>query len=291
MKSLFFKRYAMVNLAPPAVWVVLILSLIPVQTSAHSLFIQSGRYHVKAGKGSPLFFCYGHHFPVDDAVRRKKLEYVRIINPDMQVRDIVLREEKSLHSYVVQYEKSGTYVLTAETRPGYFAQYIDKKGRKRHSLKPLHAFIDNAQTVTSSMRSSQWTKAYVVCDEAGTSFPAEVGLPMELLPEKNPSLVKMGETITFQVHNDGKPYKGDGFYDATYSGFSTESEDMYIPETPVKNGVFTVPVDMSGRWFVRFFTKVNAPEDKQKEYLTEKRTTTLTFEIRNERKRPKTSDN
>lgn len=262
----------------------------PSLTMAHSIFIQSGRYQLSVGKGSPLFFCYGHHFPVDDAVRRKKLAFVQVMAPDGSVTDVELKDEKSLHSYQIKYDKQGTYVLTAETMPGYFAMYTDKKGRKRHSLKTLDTFVDKAESVQSSMRSSQWAKTYVTCDTPSETFPAEVGLPMELVPDKDPTQLKEGDTITFTVINDGKPYEGAGAWDATYAGFSTEAEDMYYSRKEINGGKFSLPVDHSGRWFVRFFTKNDAPEEMKSKYFKEKRTSTVTFLVRNERKRPKISD-
>lgn len=257
-----------------------------VQAGAHSLYIQSGRLQVERGKASPLFFCYGHHFPVDDAIQRSKLAYVRVIAPDRSSTDLALRDEHSLHSYLVRYEQPGTYILTAETTPGYFAMYVDKKGRERHSLKPLSAFADEAREVRSSMRSSQWAKAYVISDKASDPAPGPVGLPLELVPAANLAGLQEGESLAFQVYADKKPYSGEGVWDATYSGFSTEAEDMYIPQTKTTDGKFVVPVDHAGRWFVRFFSKTPAPETKKTEYLTEKRTTTFVFEVRNERRRP-----
>ncbi len=262
----------------------------PVSASAHSIFIQSGRYLVKPGQGTPLFFCFGHHFPVDEAVRREKLHFVKVITPEKQVQEVALRDEKSLHSYVITYDLPGTYVLTAETNPGYFAMYTDKKGRKRHSLQPLYTFADKAQSIESSMRSSQWAKTYVTSDTPSENFPAQVGLPFELVPDKDPGSLLKGDEITFTVYVNGKQYTGEGHWDATYAGFSTEAEDMYFQRTVVTGGTFTIPIEEAGRWFVRFFTKTPAPEEKKELYLTEKRTATITFEVRNTRKRPKIVD-
>lgn len=256
------------------------------QAGAHSLYIQSGRLQVEQGKASPLFFCYGHHFPVDDAIQRSKLAYVRVIAPDRSSTDLELRDERSLHSYLVQYDQPGTYILTAETTPGYFAMYVDKKGRERHSLKPLSAFADEAREIRSSMRSSQWAKTYVISDKASEPAPGPVGLPLELVPAANPAGLKEGGSLSFQVYADNKPFSGEGMWDATYSGFSTEAEDMYIPQSKTTDGTFTVPVDHAGRWFVRFSSKTPAPEAKKTEYLTEKITATFVFEVRNERRRP-----
>lgn len=267
--------------------VISLIILCPASGTAHSLFIQSGRHHLSEGKASPLFFCYGHHFPVDDAVRRKKLAYVHVIAPDKTVNNVTLRDDRSLHSYLVSYDKPGTYVLAAETTTGYFAMYIDKKGRKRHSFKPLYEFAEKADKILSSMKSSQWAKTYVFCEEPSKNFPANIGLPLEIVPGKDLASVKAGDSVAMTVFRDGKAYMGEGFWDATYSGFSTESEDMYIQKTKCINGQFVLPVDVSGRWFVRFFTKNPAPEASVKKFLTEKRTTTLVFQVRNERKRPK----
>lgn len=265
----------------------LLFAFLPATSTGHSLYIQSGRHQVSEGKSSPLFFCYGHHFPVDDAIRRKKLTYVRVFAPDGTASEVTLRDDRSLHSYLISYDNPGTYTLAAETRPGYFAMYIDKKGRKRHSLKPLSTFADKAQEVLTSMRSSQWAKTYVNCASSSKPFPSRIGLPFELVPAGDLSQLKQGEQLELQVYNEGTPYTEEGFWDATYSGFSTEAEDLYIQKTACANGKFAVPIDSAGRWFIRFYSKTPAPEEKKSEYLIEKRTATLVFEVRNPRKRPK----
>ncbi|MGE4555431.1 MAG: DUF4198 domain-containing protein [Desulfovibrionaceae bacterium] len=266
---------------------LLMAVMAPTAVSAHSLYIQAGRYQVSPGKASPLFFCYGHHIPVDDAIRRQKLSYVHVIDPDGDVQNMELRDEKSLHSYVVDYEKPGVYVLTAETTPGYFTMWFDKKGRKRHSIKPMSAVADQASKIEMSLRSSQWTKTYVRCGKTDKPFPAAVGLPLELVSNQDVTQLKTGDVLQVQVYMDGQPYTGDGAWDATYNGFSTQAEDMYLPRSEIKKGAFKIPLDVPGRWFVRFYLKADAPEKLKGQCLQEKRTTTLVFEIPNERKRPK----
>ncbi len=264
----------------------LVSLLIPAAASAHSLYIQAGRYEVSEGKKSPLFFCYGHHIPIDDAVRGKKLQYVKIFKPHSKVVDVQIRDEKSLHSYLVDYDIAGTYALAAATNPGYFTTWFDEKGRKRHSIKAMSKVIDKASKIQSSLRSSQWTKTYVVCEKPSEVFPANIGLPLELVPAADVSKLKKGEMLELQVYVDGTPYSGHGFWDATYNGFSTQAEDMYIPRQEISDGRISIPLDVTGRWFVRFYTKT-PPKQKSNDYTLEKKTTTLVFEIPNERKRPK----
>lgn len=254
---------------------------------AHSLYVQGTRYHVADGKSSPFFFCYGHHIPVDDAIRRKKLHVVKVHAPDGTEYNVALRDEKSLHSYLVEYDKVGTYTITAETTPGYFTKWVDKKGRTRHAIKPMSAVADRASKIVSSTRSSQWTKTYIECEAPSPEFPAVIGLPLEIVPTGNPATLKKGDNARFKIFMDGKPYTGEGYWDATYNGYSTQAEDYYLQRTKIKDGSFEFPVDHTGRWFVRFFLKTPAAKGEQDKYLHKKLTTTLVFEIPNERRKPK----
>ena len=57
--------------------VFMLLFTLASAASAHSLYIQSGCYKVRVNKDTPLFFCCGHHLPVDEPVRAKKLSTLK----------------------------------------------------------------------------------------------------------------------------------------------------------------------------------------------------------------------
>lgn len=190
--------------------VLVLFSLLPVGAYGHSLYIKSSRYQVKEGKRSPLYFCYGHHVPVDDGLRAKKLKSVRVHTPSSEVQEIAIRNETGLHSYMVSYDVPGTYVLTAETNPGYYTVYIDKKGRERHTIKPKSAIADKAKEVKKSLYSKQYTKTYVVCETPSNDFPARVGLPLGLVPSKDITTLKAGDELELKVYFNGNLYTGEG---------------------------------------------------------------------------------
>ncbi len=260
--------------------------LMPVVVHAHSIFIQSSRYNVDLGKSSPLFFCYGHRVPVDDGVRGSKLKSVAVHTPADGVKAIKVRNEISLQSYMVIYDQPGTYVLTAETNPGFYTVYIDKKGRERHTIKPMQAVKEDAAEIKKSFFSEQYTKTYVVCDEASLKFPAMVGLDVELVPLSDITKLKKGDTLKLQVYHNGKPYLGEGQWDATYNGYSTQPEDMFIQKRKMSNGLIFMPIEKTGRWFLRFSINTPAPEDEKDRYLQKKQTSTIVFEIANDKMRP-----
>ncbi|WP_319542494.1 DUF4198 domain-containing protein [uncultured Pseudodesulfovibrio sp.] len=252
--------------------------------SAHSIFIQSGRHVVDEGKKTPLFFCYGHHFPVDDGVRRNKLASVKVYDPSMRETAVPLRDETGLHSYMVEYDKPGVYVLTAETNPGYYTKWIDKKGRDRNSIKPMNEVVDDASKIVKSLYSKQYAKTYVRCGSPCGVYQSHVGLPLELVPMQDPTTLKPGDSFSLKVFSNGKRYFGSGSWDATYAGYSTESEDMYHPRTKASGDTITVSLDQPGRWFIRYFIKTDATPDNSNTYLQSKQTATLVVLVPNERK-------
>jgi uncharacterized GH25 family protein len=267
--------------------VVFLLLLVPFsKVSAHSLYIQSTRYAADKGKSLPLFFCYGHYVPVADGIRGKKLKQVQITAPDGSFSNITVRDETSLHSYMVDYGIPGTWILTAETTPGYFTMYTDKKGRNRHAIKSMDHVRDQAAEIHKSYYSRQFAKTYVSCESPSETFPARAGLFMELAPATDIFHLKAGDTLDLDIYMDGKPYAGEGAWDATYMGFSTESEDLFHPRTPVTGSRLSIPLPHPGRWFVRYAVTVPAPEKDRDKYLQMKLTATLTFQIDNARKTP-----
>jgi uncharacterized GH25 family protein len=268
---------------------IILAAFIPAASFGHSLYIQSSRYKVSEGKRSPLFFCYGHHIPVDDGVRAKKLKSVRVHTPAGDVREIAIRDETSLHSYMVEYDVPGTYVLTAETNPGYYTVYIDKKGRQRHAIKPKSAIAARASEVKKSLYSKQYTKTYVVCESPSADFPARIGLPLELVPTGDIYRLKAGDTLELKVYFNGEPYTGQGTWDATYNGFSTVAEDSAYPKREISGDTLRIPIPLSGRWFVRYSIKIDAQGADLENYTQLKHTATLVFQVPNPRKTASTS--
>lgn len=257
---------------------------------AHSLYIQSARYHASSGKALPLFFCYGHYVPVADGIRGKKLNKVNVIAPDGSSTPIQVRNETGLHSYMVEYGTPGIWTLTAQTTPGYYTVFTDKKGKERHAIKPISKIKDRAKSIEKSYYSKQYAKTYVNCDKFSGPMPPAAGLALELVPLKDIFTFKPGDTLELAILSEGRPFKGKGTWDATYLGFSTAAEDNFYPKTRVEGSRLSIPLPNPGRWFVRYSIKIPAPEKDQDKYLEMKLTATLTFQVDNERRTPKGTD-
>ncbi len=284
----FLQRHSSSIKSMPIVVTTLMLLCAAASSSwAHSLYIQSTRYVVEKGRSLPLFFCYGHYVPVADGIRAKKLGKVEVIAPGGAITPIQVRNETGLHSYMVKYDTPGTWTLAAATTPGYYTIYTDKNGKERHVIKPISAVKDQAKEIHKSYYVKQYAKTYVNCGASSDIFPASAGLALELLPVKDLFTLKPGENLELDVHLDGNPYTGEGTWDATYLGYSTVAEDNFYPKTKVRGSRLSIPIPNTGRWFIRYFIKKDAPEVDKDKYWQMKLTATLTFQIDNERKTPK----
>jgi uncharacterized GH25 family protein len=249
---------------------------------AHTLWIQSSRYKVKRGLAKCMFLGWGHYLPLDDAISGNKLRYIKVFDPTGRSSEIPVREEKSLHSYLIKYDQVGTYSLAAETYPGYCSVYRDKAGKTHHAAKPK-SDLPEAEDVQISVLTFQSTKAYVVCEEPSDKVPAPIGLQLELLPLQDPTKLKPGDGLPLEVFFKGKRFEGKGKWVATYNGYSTAGEDYFHKETEIEGGRFKVPITRPGIWFVRFSSKKEAigEEALKCNHLNYK--TTLVFQVSGER--------
>jgi hypothetical protein len=164
--------------------------------------------------------------------------------------------------------------------------YVDKKGRERHTIKPKSTIIDRAGEIKKSLYSKQYTKTYVVCEKPSAVFPERIGLPLELAPTRDISSLAPGQDLELKVYFNGELFSGQGIWDATYSGFSTESEDNFYPKAAVSGDTVRIHIPHPGRWFVRYYIKIDATGNDLKKYTQMKHTATLVFQIPNERKTP-----
>ncbi len=253
--------------------------------SAHTMYIQPSHFQVHKGKSSPFFFCYGHRVPVDDGIRAKKLQKVMVIPPKGEARTIALRDETGLHSYMVDYNMPGTWMVAARTTPGFYTVYVDQKGREHHVIKSLDHVKDKAQKIIMSLFVKQYSKSYVSCGEPSKGPMPAAGLALELVPVNDLFSLKPGQTLEVEILKDGKPFDGEGAWSATYNGFSTGMGEMYYPSAKLKGSRFSMVVDHPGRWFVRYSTTQKAPESKKDQYHELKLSTSMVFQVETQRKK------
>lgn len=261
------------------VFALLVLLLLVGSAHAHTFTIQSTRYALSENATKPMVLGWGHYLPLDDGIHGRKIKFLKAIAPDGEEKEILPEMERGLHSYLVAYDKAGTWALTGDTNPGYYTVYIDKNGKEHHVIKPKTK-IKRAVTFKLSRYTSQSSKAYVHCGKTTEQYQALTGLDLELAPGKNPSQLKPGEALSLKAYYKGQPYNGKGKWDATFTGYSRKANAWYISDQRSEGGRFTVTPDREGVWVVRyqFSREATAEESIDCDEFTHK--TTLVFQVR-----------
>jgi len=116
---------------------------------------------------------------------------------------------------------------------------------------------------------SMYLKSIILAGEPNDGYKRVVGLPMEIVPEKDPAQIKSGGSLPVRVLFKGAPAK-----DLQIFAASTGKPAKNIGKTD-KNGKISVPVS-SGPWRLHtiLMERVTLPDADWESFWT-----TLTFEI------------
>ncbi|AFM23455.1 DUF4198 domain-containing protein [Desulfomonile tiedjei] len=125
-------------------------------------------------------------------------------------------------------------------------------------------------TVLDSSKVQKYAKTILASCEASTK---PIGLPFEIVPEKDPLTVKPGDILPLKVLLDGKPLEGV----VIKTGDSSHSESKQEIKTD-KDGKASVPISKPGPQSINVFQKLSLKNDPDADGLSN--SASLTFEIK-----------
>ena len=164
------------------------------------------------------------------------------------------------------------YGLAAELKPGFYTIYKDGD-KKKHHMGPKTGLKNEEM----SLHYCQQGKAIVNSGKVTDSFRQPVGHKLEIIPLKNPALLREGDTLPLKVLFDGEPVPGYPKLLATYLGFSTTGAFAYAKS--VVRGQSEVKISMTGVWYVNAKYQTRPTGDLVDKCDEVSYTATLTFEV------------
>lgn len=237
--------------------------------SAHTMYVTVTDYVPDAKRGATLFFGWGETLPVGDMLGADWLESLKIMGPDGQVRAL---DKPAEFLSRVELGTAGTHVLAAELKPGFYTIYKDGE-QKKHHMGPK----TDVQNVESSHYYCQQGKAILNAGQLTETYKQPVGHKLEIIPLKNPALLREGETLPVQVLFEGQPVPGYPKLLATYLGFSTTGAFAYAQS--VVHGRGQVKISHSGVWYLNVNYRARATGELAEKCDEVSYTATLTFEV------------
>lgn len=254
---------------------ILIISLLifGTQASAHNLWLGLDHYDQRKGDTAKVFLYMGHSLPFSDLGRPEKMKDFFYIGPTGKKKDFELKkyDPESFFNEVgvdLNMRKEGTYLAVAAMEPVFVS--MTPEGRKRKSKKELPDAI-------SCRHVEFFAKAIFYAGKpGGSAYKTVLENTLEMIPQKDPCLLKSGDYLPVKVMFKGKPLAGEVVY-ATYVGFSTREEYPFTARTDA-DGIVKIRIIHPGIWWVKIPLK-KIREDKS-ECDVDQYATILTFEVK-----------
>ena len=253
---------------------LLVLVVAAGDAAAHYTYIVPQTFRVAAGDTVLIGFHSGDGFPESSAILK------RLVDPTIHSEGIALKldglkEEGKRLAYEFKATRPGHVIVTAvngtgsETmKPESFEEYLKEEG--------LNAIVAaRAQRGESAKpgreRYTMYAKTIFLAGAPNDGYKVAVGLPLEMVPEKDPYSLKSGESLPVRVLLRGAPAANlEVMAASTAPGFKP-----HIVGKTDANGRVTIPVS-AGKW--RLHT-IHMERALGSDADWESAWTTLTFEI------------
>lgn len=230
--------------------------------SAHDRWLISPKTVVKQGQIIPIEFCVGHGFESEAAPSEWWLTKFYVLDPDEQLNELTFlyEKEKQKSAYgKFRADKEGTYMIYSKAERIFWVKTVDGKYIQFKDMieieKPL---------IRRTYVGWQYSKTFIKAGRAkGKAFQKIVGGLIELVPLKDPTTLKVGDSLPVEILSEGKQtnwnigvialYKGFQGDMWSYSFYSEFPGELYAKEGVGKRSLFKIPITNKGYWFVKAF--------------------------------------
>ena len=252
---------------------IILLLIVVSEARAHNLWLGLDHYSHRVGETAKVFLYLSHSLPFGDFGKPEKMKEFFYLDPSGERKDFGLKkpDPESFFNEVgvtLKLKEEGTYLASVVMRPVFMT--ITPEGRKMQSKKELPDAI-------SCRYVEFFAKAIFHAGKpGGNAYKSTLGQTLEIIPQKDPGLMKAGDYLPVKVFFHGKPLAGEFVY-ATYIGFSTREDFAYTTMTD-HDGIAKIRVTNPGIWWVKLPYK--RPHDDKSECDVDQYATILTFEVK-----------
>jgi uncharacterized GH25 family protein len=225
---------------------VVLLSVIASQAKAHNLWLALDHYSHRVGGTAKVFLYLAHSLPFDNLGKPENMKEFYYLDPPGNKKDFELKKPnpESFFNEVgvpLSLRSEGTYMASVVMKPIF--KSTTPKGRKMQSKKDLPDAI-------SCRYIEFFAKAIFHAGKPGGDvYKTVLDHTIEMVPQKDPCLLKSGEYLPVKVLFKGEPLKGEFVY-ATYIGFSTREDYAFTTKTDHK-GIAMIRITNPGIWWVK----------------------------------------
>jgi uncharacterized GH25 family protein len=243
---------------------LLIVLLIGFIAQAHEFWMQPDKFFYQPGESLVVSFKVGENFtgePVD--LKKNRIETLELHQRE-QITDLALSvQEGQKENINTKLAAEGTYMVVMKTNNAFIALDGEKFNEylKEDGLDDIYSHRERNKTLADSAREfySRHTKLLIQCGtKTDDTFKKEVGLPIEIIPDKNPYTLKIGDRIKFKILLNGKPLFGAKVKVWIKQKNKTSIQNIYAQQ----DGMIETSVSNSGTWMVSVVTMMKSQDPK-----------------------------
>ncbi|MEM9380399.1 MAG: DUF4198 domain-containing protein [Planctomycetota bacterium] len=259
--------------------------------AAHDLFLELESHRLAARTPVTIALVNGTFGTSDNVIARDRMVDVSLVGPANRrehLAEELWRDEGVTTMLDLTTGAPGSYVLGVSTAP----RGIEMDAEAFHRYLKHDGVLDVLEQRTAAglldqparERYSKHVKTILrVGGEASGAFDAVLGYPVEIVPLRDPLSLELGEELPVRVLRDREPLANQLVYASHERFHGHDEEGAHIEAFRGRTdatGLTTVPLDASGRWYVRLIHMTEAPED---DVDYESLWATLTFEVQDRR--------
>ena len=261
----------------------IVLALIVIGTATgHDLFLKLDTYFLPANSKVTVRVLNGTFKASEALLGRERLVDVTVLGPELRksgIESVSWRDESQTTLMEFETDAPGTYVVAVSTKfrenslkAEQFNDYLQHEG-----IPDVLAVRRKQGEMGKDVRyrySKHVRALFQVGDKRTDEYKSALNYPVEIIPQKNPYALKLGQTLPVLCTLEGKPLSNQ----YVIAGWEDRDGKLHqVKARTDRNGIASFRLGSAGKWFVKF---IHMQPIKETGLNYESKWATLTFEMR-----------
>lgn len=267
---------------PKALIVSVVSLLMVLSVSAHDLFLKLDSYFLPPNATATVRLLNGTFQSSEGTVSRDRMRDVTVLTPAGHTSLLAAnswRDNDKMTTLELQTSGPGTYVVGISTK----TREIDLKAAEfndylaHDGIPDVLAARRKSRELNKNVRerySKHVRAVFQVGDARSEQFRTPLNYPVEIIPQRNPYLLKVGQVLPVLCTLEGKPLRNQ-FVMAGWEG--RDGKLQSISARTDREGIARFRLRKAGKWYVKM---IHMTPIKEPGINYESKWATLTFEIK-----------